>query len=65
MCSQSIYVEQVVSVENSMLKHPDLYMMLTVINYLMILSALFEMQFYTLRKAILDDFVWIKGIPFV
>ena len=40
-------------------------MLLTVFNYLMIFSALFEMQSSNVRKVILDDFVWSKVIPFI
>ena len=51
--------------KTSMLKHLDLYMLLTVFNYLMILSVLFEVQFSDVRKVILDDFVWRKVILFI
>ena len=40
-------------------------MLLTVFNYLMMMSTLFEVQFYAVRKVIFDDFVWGKGIPFI
>ena len=48
-----------------MLKPLALYMLFYVFNYLMILSALFEVQFSSLSKVILDDFVWMKGILFI
>ena len=41
-----------------MFKPPDLFMLLTMFNYLTILSALFEMKFSAVRKLILYDFVW-------
>ena len=47
----------------SMLKPLALYMLVTVFNYLMILFVLFEIKFSAVRKVILDDFVWRKGIP--
>ena len=37
-------------------------MLLTVLNYLMMLSALFEVQISDVRKLILDEFVWRKSI---
>ena len=49
----------------SMLKTLALYMLLTVINYLMMLSALFEVKFSAVSEVILDDFVWMKGILFI
>ena len=49
----------------SMFKPLDLYMLLNVFNYLMMLSALFEVQFNAVRKVILVEFVWRKGIPFI
>ena len=48
-----------------MLKPLALYMMLNVFNSLMIFSALFENQFSAVRKVLLDEFLWRKGIPFI
>ena len=48
-----------------MLKPLDLYMLMTVLNYLMIFSMLFEMKVSAVRRVILNDFLWRKGIPFI
>ena len=48
-----------------MLNPLALYMLVTVFNSLMFSSPLFEMQSSDVRKVILDDFVWGKGIPFI
>ena len=48
-----------------MLKPLALYMLVTVFNYLMILSAIFEKKVSAVRKEIMDDFVWRKGILFI
>ena len=53
------------SYKTSMLKPLSLYMLLTVLNYLMMLYALFEVKFYDVIRVILYDIVWIKGIPFI
>ena len=49
----------------SILKPLSLYMLVTVLNYLMILLAIFEVQFSAVRKVKLDDFLWSKGIQFI
>ena len=49
----------------SMLKPLAFYMLVTVFIFLMILSVLFEIQISAVRKLILDEFVWRKGILFI
>ena len=45
-----------------MLKLIALYMLLNMFNYVIILSALFEIQSSAVRKVILDYFLWSKFI---
>ena len=51
--------------KTSMLNPLALYMLLTVLNYLTILSAFFGMQFSAVIKVVLNYFVWRKYIMFV
>ena len=51
--------------KRSILKPLSLYMLLTVLNSLMMLSALFEVKFSAVSKVILDYFVWRKCIPLI
>ena len=65
MCSLKAFRLNLLSPwKTSMLKPLAFYMLLTVFNYLTILSALFEMQFSAVRKVILDEFVQRKGTPY-
>ena len=48
-----------------MLKPLALYVLLTVFNYLMMLSALFQVKLSAIIKVILYEFVWRKGITFI
>ena len=66
MCSLKSFKLKFLSLwKPSMLNSLALYMMLTVFNYLMVFPALFEVQLSAVSKAIVDDFVWRKGIPFI
>ena len=49
----------------STIKPIALYILFTVLNYLMVFSALFEVQFSAVRKVVLDTFVWRKIIPLI
>ena len=66
MCSLKAFRLNLLSLwKTSNLGPLALYILLTVFNYLMMFSVLFEVQLSTVRKLILDEFVWRKGIPFI
>ena len=58
MCSIKVFGLNSLSPRKTFILKPlALYMTLTMFNYLIMLSALFEMKFYDVRKVILGDFV--------
>ena len=66
MCSLKAFMFNSLSPrKTSMLKPLEFYMLLNVFNYLIMFSMIFEVQFYAVRKLILGDFVWRKGITFI
>ena len=66
MCSLKAFGLNSLSPRKTFILKPlALYMTLTMFNYLIMLSALFKMKFYAVRKVFLGDFVWRKGIMFL